>query len=483
MTVHSEPFASRLVGILLELHKTQRSAVVRLERGSDKKQFVIVNGLLAFAESNLPPEHLAQVLMKLDLLPRKDLKLISTHMKGGKSSDEAIMLATGLDGVILENGMREQALSILASAFSWATCEIRLFSGGDRIHRRCTLSLPLPSFLLEAARRAVQERKIPASIRSIKGLIHAIPGCDNHVCIPLNRSEAGAYALVTGPMQTHQLLPLISSEKLSPEQVIQCLLLLGLLRLEDAPEDTDHTRGQIAFRVEELLRRYEVSNLYEILSVSPDAEDADIRTAYHELAMLYHPDRFQSKVYSTDFRSKVDKLFTFITGAYSTLSDPASRSSYDDSRKKSESKVEAALQSRATTDLDKAKAAETLFRAGRAALIKGDHETAASHFSECVWLNPETARYQHFLGVAQMEIAQLRKEAEGHLLKAIALDKARVDSYLELGRLYLKANLPKRAETQFYEVLRWDPDNPVALRMLKVADGGERKFGEKRQWE
>ena len=294
------------------------------------------------------------------------------------------------------------------------------------------------------------------------------------------QTEADAYARVTDPVPAHELLPLISSNQSSPEEVIQCLLLLGLWKLEASPEATDGIGGQIEVQVEDLLRRYEVSNLYEILSVSPQAPEQDIRSAYHELAKLYHPDRFQSKTYGADLRVKVDKLFTYITGAYSTLSDPALRSSYDDQRLKSESKVEATLQSRSTADSDNEKMAETLFRSGRLALVNREYETAASRFSECVWLRPEAARYHHFLGVAQMEIPRLRKEAEGHLLKAIALDKGRVNSYLELGRLYLKANLPNRAAAQFYEALRWDPDNPEALRRLQEVTGGGRKFGLKR---
>ena len=112
--------------------------------------------------------------------------------------------------------------------------------------------------------------------------------------------------------------------------------------------------------------------------------------------------------------------------------------------------------------------AETLYRAGRAALTTGEFEKAAVQLRECVWLRPDVARFHHLLGVAQSEIALQRKEAEQHLLKAIALDSMRPDSHIELGKLYIKVSLPKRAEAQFCEALRIDPSNSEALRLLQT---------------
>jgi len=43
-----------------------------------------------------------------------------------------------------------------------------------------------------------------------------------------------------------------------------------------------------------------------------------------------------------------------------------------------------------------------------------------------------------------------------------------LESRIALGKLYIKVNLPKRAETQFQEVLRWDPENPEANKMLQT---------------
>jgi len=77
----------------------------------------------------------------------------------------------------------------------------------------------------------------------------------------------------------------------------------------------------------------------------------------------------------------------------------------------------------------------------------------------------------------------MRKEAEQHLLKSIELDGMQAEPYLALGKLYISVNLPRRAETQLQEALRWDPENSEAQKLLHELgtargeqDGARRRF-------
>jgi curved DNA-binding protein CbpA len=294
--------------------------------------------------------------------------------------------------------------------------------------------------------------------------------------IPLDNFEAYAYSLIPGPTAIEDVAPLLASTGAQPVGLIQHLLLLGLVRLQEQQAsavevcEREEVFGSkaLAEKVESLLRSFEVATLYEILSVPPDSDVDQIKTAYYELARQYHPDRFQSDQYSAEFRAMIEKLFTHITGAYATLSDPAGRIAYDETRLKQESPVEAALQSQASPDAENEKMAETLFRVARGALAEGDYQKAAAQLSECVWLCPDCAKYHHLLGVAQSEIPRLRKEAESHLLMAIGSNDAATGSRIALGKLYMKVNLSRKAKAQFEEVLRWDSDNPEALKLLAL---------------
>src|SRR5271155_2344224 len=61
---------------------------------------------------------------------------------------------------------------------------------------------------------------------------------------------------------------------------------------------------------------------YELLTVSRDASDQEIKTAYRKLAMQYHPDRNPNN-------PEAEEKFKACSEAYSVLSDPDKRVAYD----------------------------------------------------------------------------------------------------------------------------------------------------------
>ena len=63
-------------------------------------------------------------------------------------------------------------------------------------------------------------------------------------------------------------------------------------------------------------------DLYEILGVSKNADDGEIKKAYRKLAMKYHPDKNKGD-------KKAETKFKEISAAYDILKDPQRKAAYD----------------------------------------------------------------------------------------------------------------------------------------------------------
>ena len=65
------------------------------------------------------------------------------------------------------------------------------------------------------------------------------------------------------------------------------------------------------------------TKFYDILGISKDASDNDIKRAYKKSALKYHPDR------NPNNKEEAENKFKEIGKAYSVLSDPKKKQIYD----------------------------------------------------------------------------------------------------------------------------------------------------------
>jgi curved DNA-binding protein CbpA len=474
--------ASNIVQPLMELHSSHGSGIFRIERASVKKQLVVKEGRLVFAESNVPQEHLAKIMVALNLLPKNSLKEITALMKSGKTSEAAIFEDGHADAPNVKKGRHEQALVIIASTLEWTNAAMRFFPGDNLVPYQLNLNLALPELLGEAARRAVKHRRMAFSPEQLDGDVVLLESLHRKgMPFPLNKEEFFACSLLSEKMRTADLISLIPTGEASPEELLMRLMILGIIKFEPKPS-SDSESNTLILEIEEMLQHFETASAYNILSVKTDADLAEIQAAYHELAKRFHPDRFQSKGFSAQDRAKAERVFTFINAAYSTLRNPASRAIYDETRLAKESKVVSALKAKTAAKSEEEAQVEALFREGRQSLAGKNFEKAVEQLKSCVWLRPKKANYNYYLGLAESQLPGLLKSAEQHFLKAIELESMSADSHLELAKLYMKVMLPRKAEIQLQEVLRWDPGNAEANNLLSDMENLEKSQTSPLRW-
>jgi hypothetical protein len=457
----------KLLEILLDLHVKQRSGILRVQKDRDKKQLLLKDGLLVLAESNLPQEHLAWVMVTLDLLPRKKLDGISSSMKAGKTSEEALLELPESRLEDVGRGRREQAIAIISSILIWDDCEFHFYPGENLIRHQMNLEMQLPEVLIVSVRQAIANHLLTLPSHFADHIFKITEDCPpDH--FPLNQAEYYVYSLLRTPVKARELIPAISAAVPKPEEVLLCLHLLGLISFQDTtagvapgvPAEMD--ADPLVQRMGEMQLRLDSASLYEILSVETDANQEEIQAAYHEQARQLHPDRFQTKGFSAEIRGRAEQVFARINQAYMTLKNPASRALYDEQWAKQKAGTAGPKPGVAQA----AEAAEALFREGRSLLAEGDLNPAVERLKGAVWLCPEKAAYNYYLGIAEAQIPKLRKSAEQHLLKAIELEDVSPDSHLALARIYLDVNLPRKAEMHLQRVLAWDRENAEAQSLL-----------------
>lgn len=69
-----------------------------------------------------------------------------------------------------------------------------------------------------------------------------------------------------------------------------------------------------------------MKDYYQLLEITPESNEDEIRKSYRRLAMLYHPDRNPDK-------PEAEEKFKEVAEAYGVLTDPVKRQQYDASRK------------------------------------------------------------------------------------------------------------------------------------------------------
>ena len=323
----------KLTAILLNLHKSRRSGILRVENKMEKKQLALEAGRLAFAESSLPGEHLAKIMAEQKLLPVTKLREVTFAMKKGKTGEDAILETPGVKTADVATGVAVQATAILASLWRWNDCVMNFYAGENLISRKIKAGLSLPDVIISSARYAVAKRFYTAPREFLEGRFEAAGNLAAGMGeIPFNDGESAVLVNLRKPTNTLNLITQASLRSGNPEEAVLSLMAIGLIRFQSPDEILLNASDPDAMVLilENTLRRIESANHYEILSVPRDVSTDELQEAYHRMARQLHPDRFQSKEFSEEITLKAQKAFTLVNEAYFVLKDPAARKAYNE---------------------------------------------------------------------------------------------------------------------------------------------------------
>ncbi len=207
-------------------------------------------------------------------------------------------------------------------------------------------------------------------------------------------------------------------------------------------------------RVEEIYLNLDSFTEYELLEVDEGSDVETIKKNYYRLAKEFHPDRYFG---SDDLRikDKLSSIFDAITRAYIMLKE--GKKDYIAPGKVREDEI------------SNAQKAEEQFKRGVEEFKKGNFWGAVDFLKWAIKFNPKRVKYRSYLSLSFTKIPNRLKDAEEALLEAIKLEPYNAEHYVNLGMIYVKAGMKRRAQHQFEKALKFDPGNIKAKNGLKQA--------------
>lgn len=220
--------------------------------------------------------------------------------------------------------------------------------------------------------------------------------------------------------------------------------------------------------------RLEGKDHYALLGVAPTADRAEIRTAYFELARVFHPDSQFGKELG-GFKLKMEIVFRRLAEAYEVLRRPNKRAEYDEylalarrtaQQQKSATRASRTMRAtkRASRDL-----ADSYEKQARYEERTGNWKAAAES-----WIRASDARPDDAVAARSAAEAMLRapgdlRRAQKYAQKAVRLADKDVASLTVLARVYLEAGLRPQAQRELEKAAKLDPHDEMVKNLLREA--------------
>ncbi|HEX5044834.1 MAG TPA: DnaJ domain-containing protein [Candidatus Polarisedimenticolaceae bacterium] len=453
----------KAVGTLLVAHAAGGgSGILTAVRGRLRRVFVLEQGWLVHATSNLLEEQLAEYLVHRQVLsPAARTHLVEEARRRNRKLYE-LALEQGAPPAADFRAAEEAIIAdLLSSTLEWPEGEAEWQAGRVDLTGEPTVRLS-PLGLIRA--HASHFPKSPDAVRGRIGPPDTKPVVAAEIEHLLGGAELdrlGSYLLQAcdGTKSVGALLAGSPDRDEPTLRAIYGLLLAGVLeragvRPAEQGRDIPLTREECQLR----LSLAAETDHYGVLGLDRKALGPAVREAYYRLARRYHPDRFRSGPLA-EFLGLAESYFTRVTEAYNTLIRPESRQEYD--RQLAEPQTAAD-----TGKSDTQYLARQNFVRGKSLLERRHHAEAVRFLENAARLDGSVAEYHLELGLLLARNPRQREEAERHLLRTTELDPAATAAYLSLGQIYARAGRTPHAAAMFREALRWDPGNAQASAQL-----------------
>ena len=459
--------------ILIELNRSRETGTLSITTSRFTKKIYIREGNVIFASSTFEDDRLGEMLIKAGKITMEQYDKSVELLKSTGKRQGAILVELGyITPKDLFWGVKYQVKEIIYSLFQLDEGEYE-FAENIPPDEVITLKISTNNLIYEGVNK----------INNLTRIRRDMPAA--HTVFTLNEDPSGIFrgidlspqdarilSLVDGTRSINQV---IEQSRMNSFDVMRTLYVLwstGFITQKETPEyglDAQETinveeilismteeEENLKNKVEELYEKLPHMSPAEMLQADEKTGSEEIKKTYQRMAKEFSPDRVLASDDAT-LKNKITVIFDTITQAYNSLKDEKRRMEFFTALGKIPRKEE----DTETVLL------EEQFKRGVEEFKNGNFWAAAELFKWVAKNNAKNPKAWSYLSLTLSKMPHRMKDAEEALLECVKLEPYNGEHFANLGILYLKEGLKKKAERQFEKALKLDPVNAKAKKGLE----------------
>ncbi len=473
-----------LVKILVYLNRQRKTGTLSLVTPAWTKKLFVHTGDVVFASSTYEDDRLGEMLLKAGKISVEQYDRSVEILKTSDKRQGAILVELGyLTPKDLFWGVKYQVREIIQSLFLTEDADYTFTDGEIPSQEVITLKMSMGNLIYESVKHIDNWTRIRNEMPATTSVLRlSSDPLSLFQDIELSAQDKKILSLIDGARTINEVIEASWLASFEALKILYVLWSLGIVEPAAPPESSGTEKtvsadNETNVSLNEILQphpeedeallqkinmmhaKIDTLSPAELLETDAGSDNDAIKKNYYRLAKEFHPDRYFA-IRDDSVKSKLTNIFDAITKAYNLLKDEASRAAY----------FKPAAVTAGPAETEEPPRAEDQFRRGIGEFKKGNYWGAAEHFRWATKLAPESAVYWNYLSLALSKIPGRLKDAEEALLTAVKLEPLNADFQANLGLIYLKAGMKKRAAGFFEKALRIDATNDKAIKGLQQAE-------------
>ncbi len=453
--------------LIRRIRSNSESGTLVLRNGDVIRRVLFNRGEIVLSQSNQVGERLGEFLVEQDVLSRPEMEEYLGRLDGREPFGALLVRFGVVSRTTLGAFLRSLVIRILSSCVGWKEGTAAFERGIFPVAPELFLNVSTAGILLEVVRHCesvgVLNRTLELCGRRLEWVPHA------REAVPLSLAPAEYFVVSRFEGKP---IDLSTAEQVIPDKRLLGRTLVGLVlagwlappSAGDAVVEPGLADGsdEATRALVELVEKMDGLTYYEFLGIPAGASQSEIKSKQEELKAFYNREHG-----TAEYRFHRRKVLIKLDEAFAILGDPDRRKGYDRMIVGTR-KAQATHEFVERRELQKS-IAKTNFERANELIEEEDTFGAIQLLEQAIIFDPDNCDYLWLLAVSKLKNPKWTKEAADVFQKIVTLDPSRSEAWIELGKIYLKRTMQRRAEGCFIEALKYDKESEEAREGLRAS--------------